>query len=312
MRAQTVLQKRGRDRLSIIAEILDITLHGSLKTQIMYRANLSFAQLNDYLSFLSKSNLLEKVETKGKTFFKSTQKGILFLKNYREIKGLLTPESVEEAIGKPSIVAVIPAYNEEPSIAEAILKVQNQVDRVIVCDDGSTDMTPEIAERMGAKVVRHKKTRGKGAAVRSALRETKELGADVVVIIDADEQYASNEISKLIQPILSGQVDFVIGARTSEDELRRNIPLYRRLGDKAVAKLFEILTGKRLSDVTCGFRAISGKALDAFEISGKEVNVDVELLMQAHSKGFRIVEVPIECEYYRPIKPSRKIQVPEK
>jgi len=293
--AEKVLQRRGRDRLSIVAEILDITLHGSLKTQIMYRANLSFAQLNDYLSLLLRCNLVEKVETKEKTFFETTQKGIWFLKAHGEINRLLTPESFEEAIGKSSIVAVIPAYNEEQNIAEAILKVQNQVDRVIVCDDGSTDMTMEIAERMGAKVVRDKKNKGKGAALLSALRETKESGAEVVVIIDADEQYASNEISKLIQPILSGQVDFAIGARASEDEFRRNIPLFRRLDNKAMVKLFEILTGDKLSDVQCGFRAISRRALDALELSEIGANVDIEMLMQAYKHGFRIVEVPIEC-----------------
>lgn len=312
MRAQTVLQRRGRDRLSIVAEILDVTLHGSPKTQIMYRANLSFAQLQDYLSLLLKCKLVDKVKIKEKTLFKTTQKGIWFLKAHREINRLLTPESVEEAIGKSSVVAVIPAYNEERNIAEAILKAQNQADRVIVCDDGSTDMTTEIAERMGAKVVRHKKTRGKGAAVRTALRETKELGADVVVIIDANEQYAPNEISKLIQPILSGEVDFAIGARASEDEIRRNIPLYRRLGNKAIAKLFEILTRNKLSDAQCGFRAISRKALEALEISEKRTNVDIEILMKAHEQGLRIAEVPIKCKYYRSAKPSRKIQVPEK
>ena len=62
----------------------------------------------------------------------------------------------------------------------------------------------------------------------------------------------------------------------------------------------------------CGFRAISGKALEALEISGKGVNVDVELLMQAHKQGLRIVEVPIECKYYRSVKASRKNQVPGK
>ena len=311
MQAQTVFQRRGRDRLSIVAKILDVTLDGSLKTRIMYKANLSFAQLNNYLSLLLKCKLIEKIEDKEKTFFKTTPKGIWFLKAHRDLNKLLTPESVEEAIGKPSVVAVIPAYNEEENIAETILKAQNHVDRVIVCDDGSADMTTEIAERMGAKVVRHKKTRGKGKALQSLFRETRELDADVVVIIDADVQYDPDEILVLIQPILSGHADVVIGSRTLEKK-QTGIPLYRRLGNRAFVKLINILTGSKLSDVPRGFRAISGKALEGLVISEKGTNADMEMLMKVHELGLRIAEVPIEIQYSRSAKPSRKIQVREK
>lgn len=93
-----IFQRRGRDRISIVAQVVDVALEGSLKTQIMYRANLSFAQLNDYLSLLLKWKLLEKIETKEKTVYKTTAKGVRFLQAYREIKGLLKTESVEEGI----------------------------------------------------------------------------------------------------------------------------------------------------------------------------------------------------------------------
>ena len=84
-----VFEKRGRDRLYIVAEILVVAKDGSLKTQIMYRANLSFAQLNEYLSFLLKIGLLKKLTKDGKTIFKITPKGIKYLENYEEISKLL-------------------------------------------------------------------------------------------------------------------------------------------------------------------------------------------------------------------------------
>ncbi len=81
--------RKRRDRLYIIAEILVIAKDGSLKTQIMYRANLSFAQLNEYLSFLLKRELLKRNTENGKTFYKTTSKGVKYLENYEEISNLL-------------------------------------------------------------------------------------------------------------------------------------------------------------------------------------------------------------------------------
>lgn len=93
-----VFQRRGRDRLYIIAEVLDVAIDGSLKTQIMYRANLSFRQLNDYVSFLLKLKLIESTETNGKTIYRTTSKGLRVLKAYREIRSLLKAESADKTM----------------------------------------------------------------------------------------------------------------------------------------------------------------------------------------------------------------------
>ena len=82
-------QRKRRDRLYIIAEILEIAKDGTLKTQIMYKANLSFSQLNEYLNFLVSLNLLECKQAGGKTFYKTTEKGIKYLDNYKEMLQLL-------------------------------------------------------------------------------------------------------------------------------------------------------------------------------------------------------------------------------
>ena len=88
-----ILEKRGRDRLYIIAEILEIAKNGALKTRIMYRANLSFTQLNDYLGFMLETHLLEKIRRNGKDIYKSTEKGLDFLERYHHIAELLRNEN---------------------------------------------------------------------------------------------------------------------------------------------------------------------------------------------------------------------------
>jgi predicted transcriptional regulator len=87
------LSQKRRDKLYIIAEILDIAKDGVLKTQIMYRANLSFTQLNDYLEFMLKVNLIDKIVERGKEIYKATPKGLDFLQRYRELTGLLKSEN---------------------------------------------------------------------------------------------------------------------------------------------------------------------------------------------------------------------------
>lgn len=98
--------RKRRDRLYIIAEILNIAREGSLKTQIMYSANLSFAQLNEYLSFLLEMKLLEVVTGNERTFYKTTAKGIKFLQNYEEISSLLRKEEGNPVKGNPPIFSL--------------------------------------------------------------------------------------------------------------------------------------------------------------------------------------------------------------
>jgi glycosyltransferase involved in cell wall biosynthesis len=92
---------------------------------------------------------------------------------------------------KPFIIACIPAYNEEKTIAKVIIKTQKYVDKVIVCDDGSKDMTSEIAERLGAIVIKHERNMGKGEALRNLFKKAIELNADIVITLDGDGQHRS-------------------------------------------------------------------------------------------------------------------------
>ena len=98
------------------------------------------------------------------------------------------------AEAKPLVVVGIPAFNEEKTIAKGVLQVRKYVDWVVVCDDGSTDMTAEIAERLGADVVRHEKNLGYGVTLKSLFRRAQELGADLMVTLDGDGQHNPAEI----------------------------------------------------------------------------------------------------------------------
>lgn len=90
------------------------------------------------------------------------------------------------SVNKPFIIACIPAYNEEATIAKVIIQAQKYADKIIVCDDGSSDLTGLIAERLGADVIRHERNLGKGAALRSLFKKAKELKAGIIVTLDAD------------------------------------------------------------------------------------------------------------------------------
>jgi len=196
--------------------------------------------------------------------------------------------------GKVCIIAAIPAYNEEYTIGKIVLLSQRYVDKVLVCDDGSQDLTGEIAERLGAIVIRHEKNMGKGAALRSLFKKALELGADIVVTLDADNQHDPNDIPKLVEPILKGEVDIVNGSRFLGD-FNDEIPLHRKIGNKVLSRLTNTAGSINITDTQSGFRAYSRKALERIEISTNGIGVDTEIILKA--KGLRTKEVPITCRY---------------
>jgi len=201
--------------------------------------------------------------------------------------------------GRPLIVAAVPAYNEEKTIARVVLQAQKFVDRVVVCDDGSTDLTAEIASRLGADVVRHGRNLGYGAAVQSLFRRAQELGADVMVTLDGDGQHDPGEIPVLVEPVLEGKADVVIGSRLlSGAEKRNNVPSYRRVGIKLITRLTGAASNYGLSDAQSGFRAYGRKALEGLSLYENGMGVSVEVLMEAKRQGLNVVEIPTGCNYH--------------
>jgi glycosyltransferase involved in cell wall biosynthesis len=196
----------------------------------------------------------------------------------------------------PSIVAGIPAYNEEKTIAEMVLKAGCHVGKVLVCDDGSKDRTQIIARKNGAHVVEHKKNMGYGATMQTIFIKARELDADVLVVFDGDGQHDPDEIPELVKPVLEGRADIVIGSRFINGA-RMNVPLYRRTGILLITLLTRIFSGYAISDAQSGFRAFNRKALEGLKISEDGWGSSVEIFFRAHDVGLRIVEVPVNCDY---------------
>jgi glycosyltransferase involved in cell wall biosynthesis len=197
---------------------------------------------------------------------------------------------------KPLIVAAVPAFNEERTIAKVVLEAQKFVDVVLVCDDGSTDSTAEIAERMGADVIRHDQNFGYGAAVRSLFAKARELGADVLVTLDGDGQHDPHGIPALLEPILENKADVVIGSRFL-DSKKNSVPRYRRWGIRLISRLTGAASNHTFQDAQCGFRVYGSKALSGLNLVENGMGSSVEILMKTKKQGLTIAEVSAKCKY---------------
>ena len=190
----------------------------------------------------------------------------------------------------------IPAFNEEKNIAAIITKLADITDTIIVCNDGSSDLTSDIAEKMGAFVINHEKNLGYGAAIRSIFLKAKELDGDILVTFDADGQHRIEDIEKVTKPIIDQEVDLVIGSRFL-DESEKEVPQYRKVGIKVITKITNVSIKKQLTDSQSGFRAYSKKVLAELNPSELGMGISTEILIKASSKNFRITEVPIKILY---------------
>jgi len=208
---------------------------------------------------------------------------------------------------KLKVVACIPAYNEEYTIAKVVLKAMKYVDKVIVCDDGSTDMTAEIAEKLGATVIRHERNMGKGIALRDLLIEAEKFKPDIIVTLDADDQHDPSEIPKLIEPIEKGNADIVIGSRYVKGA-KTDAPLYRRVGLWLINTLNKKILRITIKDTQSGFRAFAVNSLKVLKSArSKGFGIESEQLALALNKGLRVIEVPITVRYKGVKRASKKV-----
>ena len=194
------------------------------------------------------------------------------------------------------IIIGIPAFNEEKNIAGIISKLKRITKDIIVCNDGSTDLTADIAEEMGALVINHEKNLGYGGAIRSIFLKAKDLNGDVLVTFDADGQHRIEDIDKVINPILNGQSDIVIGSRFLDDN-EKEVPQYRKVGIKVITKITNATIKKDLTDSQSGFRAYSKQVLNEIKPVESGMGVSTEILIKASSKNLKISEVPIKILY---------------
>lgn len=194
------------------------------------------------------------------------------------------------------LIVVIPAFNEEGSLGHVIARVPRRfsplVDvEVLVVNDGSMDQTEEIAKAAGCDhIVAFLRNRGLGAAVREGLREAYRLGADLAIMIDADDEYPADYIPQIVEPILAGRADYVLASRFKRRV--KGMKLYRRVGNVCFTLLQILLLRRWISDGQTGFRAFSRAVLRDLEII-HDYNYAQVMTMNIVRKGYRITEIDI-------------------
>jgi glycosyltransferase involved in cell wall biosynthesis len=190
----------------------------------------------------------------------------------------------------------IPAFNEEKNIAGIISKLKKYADTIIVCDDGSTDLTGKISEELGTIVITHEKNKGYGASINSLFLKAKELETNVFVTFDADGQHRVEDIPIVTEPIINNKAEIVIGSRFLETK-SEEMPNYRKVGIKLITKVTNLSIKEKLTDSQSGFRAYSKKALDEIIPSDEGMGVSTEILIKASNLDLKMAEVPIKVSY---------------
>jgi glycosyltransferase involved in cell wall biosynthesis len=198
------------------------------------------------------------------------------------------------------LAVLIPAYNEEENISEVIKKLPKRLPgvekiQVIVVDDGSVDKTALLAKRAGAKVLTHAINLGMGNSYRTGLEFIKGK-FDLVVTMDADGQHSPSDVKKIIQPILKGKADVVIGSRLIKP---KGMPLIKLAGNWIMNFITYLFFGIWATDSQSGFRACNQKALRLIELKTGGYEVASEFLSEINRLNLKMVEVPIKVIYYK-------------
>ena len=190
----------------------------------------------------------------------------------------------------------IPAYNEEKNISEIIKKLQKITNKIIVCDDGSSDSTAKIAKEMGVLVIQHETNLGYGAAIRSIFLKAREEKSKFLITLDSDGQHRIEDIQTILEPLKTGKADIVIGSRFLNND-GKNVPSYRKVGIKILTKLANTSLEQNITDSQSGFRGYSKDVIENVTPSESGMGVSNEILIKASKQGLKIVEVPIIILY---------------
>lgn len=192
-------------------------------------------------------------------------------------------------------LACIPAYNEESHIEDLVKSAKKHVDQVVVCDDGSTDDTANLAKKAGATVISHKTNKGYGAAIISLFDYARNNNAQIMITLDGDGQHDPDQIPLLLDTITQHNVDVVIGSRFLNQNTKA--PGYRKRGIKIITSAANYGADLKVSDSQSGFRAYSKDAIDAIHPTEEGMSVSTEILLKISNKGLSLAEVPITISY---------------
>jgi glycosyltransferase involved in cell wall biosynthesis len=219
------------------------------------------------------------------------------------VERILTPEADELPKRQGKVIAVMPAYNAEKTLAATLADVPaGSIDEVILVDDGSKDRTVQVARDMGLTVIVHPENRGYGGNQKTCYRHALEHGADIVVMIHPDYQYDSRVIPHAVGIVELGICDIVCGSRVRSraEALQGGMPVYKYIANRFLTTVENVALGQNLGDFHSGFRVYRREVLEKvpFELNSDDFIFDTQFLVQAVRLGFRLGDIPVPVRYF--------------
>ncbi len=204
---------------------------------------------------------------------------------------------------KKGVFVVMPAYNAEKTLQKTYKDVpKGAVDRILLVDDGSHDKTVQIAKKLGVETVVHPQNRGYGGNQITCYTVSLSEGAKIVIMLHPDYQYDATRIPELIEPILKGRFDIVLGSRirTRKEALDGGMPKYKYFFNRFLTTVQNIVLGQNLSEYHTGLRAYTKEVLLKlpFHKFSDDFVFDQQILVSAIVAGFKIGEIPIPVRYF--------------
>ncbi len=217
---------------------------------------------------------------------------------------------------RPKILAILPAFNEAGKVGKVVEKIKatGEVDEIVVVDDCSSDTTGNEAKDLGATVLRHDPNRGVGAAIRTGILYGIEKKFEIGVVLSSDDQHEPSELPRVLDPIRSGEFDFIQGSRRMKGGKVVNDRPFRMITTQLYSALMSLLVMRRITDATNGFRAFR---MDFFRLPGIDINQDwldryelepYILFKAVTNSKVRFKEVPITLYYHADPKQYTKMK----
>jgi glycosyltransferase involved in cell wall biosynthesis len=204
---------------------------------------------------------------------------------------------------RKKVIVVMPAYNAEKTLEKTYKAIPlNIVDEVLVVDDDSHDKTVQIARKLRLPVIIHEKNLGYGGNQKTCYSEGLKRKADVIVMIHPDYQYDATLTQYLVNPILEGRVDIMLGSRirSRKEALVGGMPLYKYISNRFLTICENLVLGLNLSEYHTGFRAYGRKVLEKLPLEefSNDFIFDQEILISAQAAGFIIGETAVPVRYF--------------